>query len=165
MSAIFVYGIATTVCSNDPAAIIGKAMAPMKVAERRPALTALDAAREVMAACDASNGLPATKLAMRLLAPTATRPCQVVAQWRGRVTTRREENPATGRKIPSRADDCLRQWFQIHPTPSKGGCPQATGAHCCRTRPGSRRSVFPWCFRTARHGHRYRRRCATGRAR
>jgi integrase len=82
ISAVFVYGIASGVCSNDPAAIIAKAMAPMKIARHRPAVTTIAEARAVLAACDAAAGMPRVKLAMRLLALTAVRPGEVAgAMW------------------------------------------------------------------------------------
>jgi integrase len=82
MSAIFVYGIASGVCSNDPANVISRAMAPMKPGGRRPAITGLDGIRAVLLACDAADGAAIIKLAMRLLALTAVRPGELAgAAW------------------------------------------------------------------------------------
>lgn len=82
MSAIFVYGIASGVCTNDPAAIIARAMAPMKPGGRRPAVTDRDSVRSVLPACDAADGAAVIKLAMRLLALTAVRPGEAAgATW------------------------------------------------------------------------------------
>lgn len=73
MSAIFVYGIASGICENDPAAIVEKALKPLKKG-RQPAITDLKLAREIIARADATPGKPGTKLALRLLALTALRP-------------------------------------------------------------------------------------------
>ncbi|MFZ4748428.1 MAG: tyrosine-type recombinase/integrase [Sphingomonas sp.] len=82
MSAIFVYGIASGVCANDPAAIIASAMAPMKPGGRRPAITDRESVRAVLPACDAADGAAVIKLAMRLLALTAVRPGEAAgATW------------------------------------------------------------------------------------
>jgi integrase len=82
ISAVFVYGIAIGICINDPAAIIMRAMAPMKVAGLRPALTTIEEARQIIADCDAADGTANIKLAMRLLALTSVRPGELVgAAW------------------------------------------------------------------------------------
>jgi integrase len=82
ISAVFVYGIASGICTDDPAAIIMRAMAPMKVAGLRPALTTIEDARQIIADCDAADGMPNIKLAMRLLALTSVRPGELVgAAW------------------------------------------------------------------------------------
>lgn len=82
ISAVFVYGIASGICTDDPAAIIMRAMAPMKVAGLRPALTTIEEARQIIADCDAADGTPNIKLAMRLLALTSVRPGELVgAAW------------------------------------------------------------------------------------
>lgn len=73
MSAVFVYGIASGLCEADPAAVVQKAMAPMKKG-RQPAITTLDGAREIIRKVDESAAHPLTRLAMRLLALTALRP-------------------------------------------------------------------------------------------
>lgn len=73
MSAVFVYGIASGICENDPAAIVEKALKPL-IKGRQPAITDLKLAREIIARADATPGKPVTKLALRLLALTALRP-------------------------------------------------------------------------------------------
>lgn len=82
ISAVFVYGIASGLCSLDPAAVIMRAMAPMKEAGRRPALLDITAARTILADCDKTPAMAVTRLAMRLLALTAVRPGEVMgAAW------------------------------------------------------------------------------------
>lgn len=82
ISAVFVYGIAAGICATDPAGVIGRAMAPMKLPGQRPALTSLKDARAALRACDEADANPLTKLAMRLLALTAVRPGELVgAKW------------------------------------------------------------------------------------
>lgn len=54
----------------------------MKVAGLRPALTTIEEARQIIADCDAADGTPNIKLAMRLLALTSVRPGELVgAAW------------------------------------------------------------------------------------
>ena len=82
ISAVFVYGIASGICTDDPAAIIMRAMAPMKVAGMRPALTTIEEARQILADCDTAEGTHNVKLAMRLLALSSVRPGELVgAAW------------------------------------------------------------------------------------
>ena len=82
ISAVFVYGIASGICTDDPAAIISCAMAPMKVAGLRPALTTIGEVRQIIADCDAADGTANVKLAIRLLALTSVRRGEVVgAAW------------------------------------------------------------------------------------
>lgn len=73
ISAVFVYGIATGLADNDPAAIVQNALAPLKKG-RQPAITNLKDAREILQKVDQETAHPATKLAMRILALTAVRP-------------------------------------------------------------------------------------------
>lgn len=81
MSAVFVYGIATGVCETDPASIIRNAMA-QGVSGRHPAVETIEEARQVMRDCEATPGHPVTKLALRILALTATRSQEVrFATW------------------------------------------------------------------------------------
>ncbi len=81
MSAVFLYAIGAGLGTNDPAAIIQGAMAPMKKG-RQPALVELDEVRKVLADCEAIPAHPATKLAMRFLALTAVRPGELrSAKW------------------------------------------------------------------------------------
>jgi integrase len=82
ISAVFVYGIASGICTDDPAAVIMRAMAPMKVAGLRPALTTIEEAGQIIVDCDAADGTAKIKLAMRLLALTSVRPGELVgAAW------------------------------------------------------------------------------------
>jgi integrase len=73
MSAVFVYAIASRRASSDPAAIVKGAMAPLQKG-RQPAVTSLDAAREMLRRIEVTPAHPVTKLALRLLALTASRP-------------------------------------------------------------------------------------------
>lgn len=73
MSGVFVYAIASGRSENDPAAVVQKAMAPMRKG-RQPAVTDLGAAREMLAKVDAEAAHPVTLLAVRILALTAVRP-------------------------------------------------------------------------------------------
>ncbi|SDE11976.1 Phage integrase family protein [Bradyrhizobium brasilense] len=73
MSAVFVYGIASGRCDNDPAAIVKQAMAPL-VKGRQPAITDLEEARAMLAKAEAEPAHAVTKLALRLLALTVVRP-------------------------------------------------------------------------------------------
>ena len=73
MSGVFVYAIASGRGENDPAAVVQKAMAPMRKG-RQPAVTNLGAAREMLAKVDAEAAHPVTLLAVRILALTAVRP-------------------------------------------------------------------------------------------
>ncbi len=73
LSAVFVYGIASGRASEDPAAVVRGAMAPMKKG-RQPAITNLDKAREMLLAAWQTPSHPITKLGLRLLTLTAVRP-------------------------------------------------------------------------------------------
>lgn len=73
MSGVFVYAIASGRGENDPAAVVQKAMAPVRKG-RQPAVTDLGAAREMLAKVDAEAAHPVTLLAVRILALTAVRP-------------------------------------------------------------------------------------------
>lgn len=82
MSAVFVYGISESIVSNDPAAIIAKALKPLPKKGRQPAITDVDEARQVLIAAEASGASPVTKLASRFLALTQSRPGMVrAAAW------------------------------------------------------------------------------------
>src|SRR5207302_5184147 len=70
------YAIALGVGEADPAAIVKGAMAPL-IKGRQPAITDLNAAREVLARVEATPGYPITKLANRLLALTVVRPGEI----------------------------------------------------------------------------------------
>lgn len=74
MSDVFVWGIASGLCVQDPAAIIRKALAPTNP-QLRPAATKLKAARKVIEKTEQVKDIYwATRLASRLLALTAARP-------------------------------------------------------------------------------------------
>ncbi len=73
MSAIFVFGIASGLTDNDPAAIVQRALKPIKKG-RRPAVRRIDVARQLLAEAEAARAHPITKLGSRLLALTAVRP-------------------------------------------------------------------------------------------
>jgi integrase len=73
MSAVFVHAIASGIAESDPAAIVQKALKPLKKG-RQPAITDLEEAREIIKRVDETPAHPATKLALRLLAMTAVRP-------------------------------------------------------------------------------------------
>ncbi|TMJ13368.1 MAG: DUF4102 domain-containing protein [Alphaproteobacteria bacterium] len=74
MSAVFVHGIATGVCTTDPASIVTKALKPAPRKTRQPAMTDIEALRELLRAAEGSGASPVTKVASRLLALTAVRP-------------------------------------------------------------------------------------------
>lgn len=73
MSAVFVHAIACGIGENDSAAIVQKALKPLKKG-LHPAITDLEQAREIIRRVDETPANPATKLALRLLALTAVRP-------------------------------------------------------------------------------------------
>jgi integrase len=73
MSAVFVFGISSGRCDNDPAAIVKQALAPL-VKGRQSAITELDEAREMLAKAEAEPAHAVTKLALRLIALTVVRP-------------------------------------------------------------------------------------------
>lgn len=77
MSAVFVYAIASGRASEDPAAVVQKALAPV-IKGRQPAITDLSEARKILIAADAIPAHPGTRLALRLLALTAVRPGALV---------------------------------------------------------------------------------------
>jgi integrase len=73
MSAIFVYAIASGRGKDDPAAVVQKALAPIKKG-RQPAIIDLNAARAMLQKADDEAAHPVTKLAIRILALTYVRP-------------------------------------------------------------------------------------------
>lgn len=74
-SAVFGYAIATGRGSNDPAAQIEKAMAPLPPKGRQPAIVeSFEKVREIIMRVDETPAHPVTKLAHRLLALTVVRP-------------------------------------------------------------------------------------------
>jgi len=83
MSDVFVWGIASGLCTQDPAAIIRKALAPTNP-QLRPAATKLKTARAVIEKTERLTDIYwATRLASRLLALTAARPGVVRRAERG----------------------------------------------------------------------------------
>lgn len=81
MSAVFIYAIATGRAENDPAGALKAVLPPVK-SRKQPAVTSIEEAREVMAACERVPGNPITKLCLRFLALTATRPVETRgARW------------------------------------------------------------------------------------
>lgn len=82
ISSIFVYAISSGIAKDDPAAIVAGAMAPIKKG-RFPAITDIDAARQMLRDTEVTPAHPVTKLAIRLLALTAARPGPFVqTPWR-----------------------------------------------------------------------------------
>lgn len=73
ISSIFAYAIASHRATDNPAASIKEAMAPLKKG-RQPAILKLDAAREMLRRVDDEPAHPVTKLALRILALTVVRP-------------------------------------------------------------------------------------------
>lgn len=73
ISAVYTFAIASGRATNDPAALVVGAMAPV-MKGRQPAITDLEEARQIIRDVDATPGHPVTKLAIRLLALTAVRP-------------------------------------------------------------------------------------------
>lgn len=82
VSGIFVYGIAKNVAARDPAASLAVALPKKRKAKRQPAITDLDALRQMLVDCDAERCRAQTKLAMRFLALTAVRSNEINgARW------------------------------------------------------------------------------------
>ncbi|MCZ8546260.1 integrase arm-type DNA-binding domain-containing protein [Mesorhizobium qingshengii] len=73
MSAVFERAIASGRATDNPAASVKGAMAPMKKG-KQPAITDLDRAREMLTKAEGEPAHPVTKLALRILALTAVRP-------------------------------------------------------------------------------------------
>ncbi|KQV27890.1 integrase [Rhizobium sp. Root1203] len=73
ISAVFVYAISSGRAQGDPAAVVTGALAPFRRG-RQPAVTTLDAAREMMRKTEQTPAHPVTKLALRLIALTVARP-------------------------------------------------------------------------------------------
>lgn len=73
MSAVFVYGIASGLCEQDPAAIVTRALKPIIKKGRQPALVELEELREMIRRVESEFSSPVTRLAHRLLALTAVR--------------------------------------------------------------------------------------------
>lgn len=73
ISAVFVYAIASGRAEHDPAAIVTKALAPLKKG-KQPAVVDLEAVQEMLRQTETVPAYGVTKLAVRLLALTAVRP-------------------------------------------------------------------------------------------
>ena len=81
-SAAFVFGIASGVATNDPAAIVKKALAPKAKVVHQPAILDLEGVRAALRAIDEAPARPVSRLAMRLLALTAVRQVELrMATW------------------------------------------------------------------------------------
>lgn len=78
MSSVFVYAIASGRAATDPAAVVQKAMAPLRKG-RQPAIIDIEGARGILRATETTPAHPVTKLALRILALTAVRPGTLVA--------------------------------------------------------------------------------------
>lgn len=72
ISEVFARAIGSGLVQTDPAAVAGRALAPVKKG-RFPAVRTVEAARSVLAAVETKPAHPMTKLASRLLALTAVR--------------------------------------------------------------------------------------------
>lgn len=92
MSAIFVHAIASGIAESDPAAIVEKALKPLKKG-RQPAITDLTLAREIIQKVDETPGHPATKLGLRLLALTALRPGTLITSPWAELSDLDADNP------------------------------------------------------------------------
>jgi hypothetical protein len=81
IDAIFAMAIGMGVATTNPAAMVGKALAPVVIG-RYPALRSLEDARALLVAAEAAPGNPVMKLAGRFLAVTAARSEAVrYAEW------------------------------------------------------------------------------------
>lgn len=74
MSGVFVQGISEGICTNDPAAVVTRALKPARKGGKQPAMLALADLQQLLARAEASGASPVTKVASRLLALTAVRP-------------------------------------------------------------------------------------------
>lgn len=82
ISAIFVYGMAMGMGAKDPAASLSIALPKKPKSKPQPAITDLDALRQLLVDCDAERCRAPTKLALRMLALTAVRPNELhAARW------------------------------------------------------------------------------------
>lgn len=82
ISAVFAFAIAEGLASADPSAYVGRALRPAPMVRRQPALTDLDEARALLAACEATGAPAMVRLASRFLALTAVRMGALIgARW------------------------------------------------------------------------------------
>lgn len=88
MSAVFVYAIASGRANSDPAAMVQKAMSPLKKG-RQPAIIDLPQVHLMLRATETTPASPVTKLGLRILALTAVRPGTLIstpwAEWNDEV--------------------------------------------------------------------------------
>lgn len=81
MSAVFVHAVASGIATQDPAAVVQKALLPVK-SGRMPAVTNLPDIMTLLAKLEGQGGFPLTKLAMRMKALTLLRSTELRgAQW------------------------------------------------------------------------------------
>lgn len=149
MSAVFVFAIASGRADADPAAIVQGAMAPL-VRGRQPAVTDLDAAREIIKRVDQTPGQPITKLALRILAMTALRPGTLITTPWSELPDLDGENP-TWRISAERMKMRLRHKSDAardHMVPLSRQAVEALKA--ARTLSGRQPHVFP----NVRHAHK-----------
>lgn len=82
ISDVFAYAISEGWCAADPAAVVGRALAPAPAARHQPALVTVDEVRALLAAAERPAGGAIIKLASRFLALTAVRLAAVRgARW------------------------------------------------------------------------------------
>ena len=82
ISAVFCYAMADGLVDKDPAAIVGKVLAPPAPTRHHPALLEIEDVRQLLAAADLVDVTPAVKMASRFLALTAVRLAAVRgARW------------------------------------------------------------------------------------
>lgn len=82
ISGVFGFAISEGHANADPAAIVGKALAPVPASRRQPALLELEDARALLDAAERVDGGAIVKLASRFLALTAVRLASVRgARW------------------------------------------------------------------------------------
>ncbi|TCP33293.1 integrase arm-type DNA-binding domain-containing protein [Sphingomonas sp. BK235] len=82
ISDVFALAISEGWCSIDPAAVVGRALAPAPAPRHQPAVTTIAEARELLAAAEQVGAGAAVKLASRFLALTAVRLAMVRgARW------------------------------------------------------------------------------------
>lgn len=74
ISMVFSYAMSKGRATNDPAALISRALKPKPRQRRQPAVTDLAELRELLSKTESSNAYSVTLLASRLLALTAVRP-------------------------------------------------------------------------------------------
>lgn len=77
LSKAFAFAIAEGTCQSNPADALRDAMAPLVRKGHRPAVTTLEAARDVLRLAEAIAAFPVTRMAHRFLAIVAQRPGEV----------------------------------------------------------------------------------------